>query len=342
MTATRLSPCRNSAGFDFDAPYELWVATLAICILIAPARCHLRLPCLFTACGRTAGRRQVVLIGVAPAAPATAAMPRFPCRRALEVALASCTNALDTEAYELEKRAYPAIGAWASPCWHVGACHSLVWQLRYRRTWQRPATATHARSLLQHVATCTDRLAASASHALPAPPSIQTGWLPMSRKKCWRRCDKSSRSVGQRPCIADGLGAWQCARTWGTCCLVLPTANPASPSGIVMPSASCHANNAGDGAADGTRAARQVRAGGEWERGGGRGGRHLGAQGAGKWGEGGMVDSSCPAVQPHMCAAHEVYSAACLPSTPTLLLSIGGLGAVLQEILEDDADMADM
>lgn len=30
--------------------------------------------------------------------------------RALEVALAACTNALDSEVYDLELRAYPAIG----------------------------------------------------------------------------------------------------------------------------------------------------------------------------------------------------------------------------------------
>ncbi|PRW58893.1 magnesium transporter MRS2-7 [Chlorella sorokiniana] len=51
-TATMHDLSRNSAGFDFDAPYEL---------------------------------------------------------RALEVALAACTNALDSEVYDLELRAYPAI-----------------------------------------------------------------------------------------------------------------------------------------------------------------------------------------------------------------------------------------
>lgn len=41
---------------------------------------------------------------------------RLPCRRALEVALAACTNALDSEVYDLELQAYPAIGT------HLGCC----------------------------------------------------------------------------------------------------------------------------------------------------------------------------------------------------------------------------
>ena len=147
LTPARPPPAtpRDSAGFDFNAPYELRAlevrqpSCLPACL---PAAWVPQCSCCLAAPGPQPAR-----MAASHKAKCPAPHNRVPSRRRrlCQVALATAVNVLDREVFELEREAYPSVGGWVTnqparppaslPAW-------LGWVLVVRA--QRPSSASSA------------------------------------------------------------------------------------------------------------------------------------------------------------------------------------------------------